>query len=104
MLGLAGSGTVSAATILLQTPSEYWVRQSAKLLTYSNCILHDNLKDKAAVLGMLHQVEEVIRNIESELTALNAAKNDLDKEMIKKTEEYLKYLNKCRSELQKLSK
>lgn len=104
LLGLAGSGTVSAATILLQTPSEYWVRQSAKLLTYSNCILHDNLKDKAAVLGMLHQVEEVIRNIESELTALNAAKNDLDKEMIKKTEEYLKYLNKCRSELQKLSK
>lgn len=104
LLGLVGSGTVSAATILLQTPGEYWVRQSAKLLTYSSCILHDNLRDKAAVLGMLCQVEKVIRTTETELEALNAAKNDLDKEMIKKTEEYLKYLKKCKAELQKLSK
>jgi hypothetical protein len=30
--------------------------------------------------------------------------NDVDKELLKKTEEYLKYLARCRSELQRIIK
>lgn len=104
LLGLAGSGSVSAATMMLQAPSEYWVRQGAKLLTYSNCVLCDYLNEKEYAKGILHQIEFAISNTEEEIKSLKAESNDLDKEMLKKTEEYLKYLKRCQSELQKLTK
>ncbi len=98
LLGLAGSGSVSAATMMLQAPSEYWVRQGAKLLTYSNCVLCDYLNEKEYAKGILHQIEFAISNTEEEIKSLKAESNDLDKEMLKKTEEYLKYLKRwfCR--------
>ena len=104
LLGLAGSGTVSATAVLLQTPSDYWVRQSAKLLTYSNCILSQNLKDKNSVHAILQAVAETITTIEATLQTLKEADNELDKELIKKTSEYLIYLKRCHSELQKIEK
>ncbi len=104
LLGLAGSGSVSAATMMLQAPSEYWVRQGAKLLTYSNCVLCDYLNEKEYAKGILHQIEFAISNTEDEIKSLKTESNDLDKEMLKKTEEYLKYLKRCQSELQRLTK
>lgn len=102
LLGLAGSGTVSAATALLQTPSEYWVRQSSKLLTYCKCVLCDYLNDKKAVLGISHQIDYSIANIEEQIQDLKNEKNDLNAEIIKKESEYLKYLKKCNAELKKI--
>lgn len=104
LIGLASSGTVSAVAVLLQTPSEYWVRQSSKLLTYCSCVLVDNLKDRSSVGAILRQLEVTVENTENELDEIKTEKNELDKEIIKKTEEYLKCLKKCRSELEKLSK
>ena len=104
LLGLAGSGAASAAAVLLQTPSEYWVRQSSKLLTYSDCVLCQNLKDKQAVSAILQQVEGTITILEKKLENLESEDNDLDKDLIKKTSDYVKYLKRCRSELQKLTK
>ena len=104
LIGLVSSGTASAAAVLLQTPSEYWVRQSSKLLTYCSCVLRDYLKDKSAISAILKQVVLTLTKAEDELNEIKAEKNDLDKDLIKKTEEYLSYLKKCRSELQKLTK
>lgn len=104
LLGLVGSGSVSAATMLLQTPSEYWVRQSAKLLTYSNCVLCDCLNDKEGVKGILRQIEITTSRTEDDLKNLKDESNDLDKELLKKEEEYLKYLKRCQSELHRLTK
>ena len=103
LLGLAGTGGVSAAAVLLQTPSEYWVRQSAKLLTYCNCVLRNNMQDSDAVKAILHQVDGAIDKMEKDVKLLEDENNDLDKEMIKKMSGYVKYLKKCRSELQKLA-
>ena len=104
LIGLAGTGSVTAATVLLQTPSEYWVRQSAKLLTYSNCVLSENLHDNHSVAEILQQIEIAIAKTEKEVAEIDAEKSDLDKELLKKTEEYLKYLARCRSELQRIIK
>ena len=104
LLGLAGSGSVSAATMMLQAPSEYWVRQGAKLLTYSKCVLCDYLNEKQYAKGLLHQIEFAISDTEDEIKSLKTESNDLDKEILKKTEEYLKYLKRCQSELQRLTK
>lgn len=104
LLGLAGTGSVSAATMMLQAPSEYWVRQGAKLLTYSNCVLCDYLNEKEYAKGLLHQIENAIFKTEDEIKSLKEESNDLDNEMLKKTEEYLKYLKRCQSELKRLTK
>lgn len=103
LLGLAGTGSVTAATALLQTPSEYWVRQSAKLLTYSNCVLCENLHDTHSAEGILQQIDAALLKTEKELTEINSEKSELNKELVKKTEEYLKYLKRCRSELQRIT-
>ena len=104
LIGLAGTGSVTAATVLLQTPSEYWVRQSAKLLTYSNCVLSENLHDNHSVMEILQQIEMAIAKTEKEVAEIDAEKSDLDKELLKKTEEYLKYLAGCKSELLRIIK
>ena len=104
LIGLVSSGTASAAAVLLQTPSEYWVRQSSKLLTYCSCVLGDYLKDKDSVLAILKQLELTLHKAQQELGDIKAEKNDLDKDLIKKTEEYISYLKKCQSELQKITK
>lgn len=104
LIGLAGSGTVSAAAVLLQTPSEYWVRQSSKLLTYSKCVLRDYFKDKSSISMILERLELTLSYARHELDEVKAEKNDLNKALIKNTEEYLLYLEKCRNELKNLAK
>lgn len=104
LIGLVGTGSISVATILLQTPSEYWVRQSAKLLTYCNCVLNNTIKDIDSVKGILAQVENTKNKMEKDIKELEAEKNDLDKDTIRKMSEYVKYLNKCTDELKKIVK
>ena len=104
LIGLVGSGTASAAVVLLQTPTEYWLRQSAKLLTFCKCVLIGILKDKKSVLAVYQQVNVAVEISENELNVLKEEKNDLDKDLIRKTEDYQKYLKKCSKELNKLTK
>ena len=88
---------------MLQTPGDYWVRQGAKLLTYCSCVLHDNFNDLKAIKGIHRQLDNVIAKTEADLAELNEENNDLDKDMICKLSDYLKYLRKCRNELEKLA-
>ena len=104
LLGLVSGGTASAASVLLQTPSEYWVKQSSKLLTFSSCILKETLSDNKAVIEISHNIKQVLDKAEKELASIKAEKNELDAELIKKTEEYVKYLKKCHTELQRIIK
>ena len=99
-LGMAAS----AVAVLTQTPKEYWVRQSSKLLTYCSCVLRDSLQDKSSISKILEQLTLTLEKTQHELNEIKAEKNDLDKELIKKTEDYLSYLKKCQNELKKLAK
>lgn len=104
LIGLASSGSVSAAALLMNTNSDYWVRQSAKLLTYAKCTLCDRLHDKVAVQRLLAQVSQIARDTAEEITDLKKENNDLDSGYIKKLGEYNGYLNKVESKLNKLIK
>lgn len=104
LIGLAGSGGISAAAMLMTTNSDYWVRQSAKLLTYAKCTLCDRLQDKAAVNGLLIQVSQTAKDIAEEITDLKEEDNDLDSDYIKKLCEYNDCLDKVEFELKKLNK
>lgn len=104
LIGLASSGGVSAAAMLMNTDSDYWVRQSAKLLTYAKCTLYDRLQNKAAVQGLLTQVSQTAKDTAEEITNLKEEDNDLDSGYIKKLGEYNGYLDKVEAELKKLNK
>lgn len=104
LIGLVGGGTASAASVLLQTPSEYWVRQSAKILTFSNCVLNETFNDTKAINNIIRNLKHILGKAEKELASIKSEKNDLNAELIKKSEEYIKNLKKCQSELQRITK
>ena len=87
---------------MLSTPTEYWVRQSAKLLTFCNCVLLGVMNDQASLRAVSEQVKDVITDTERDLRAIKDEKNDLDKDYISKLEEYLKYIKRSDKELEKL--
>ena len=101
LLGLAGSGSVSAA-VMLHTPSGYWVRQGAKLLTYCKCILYEKYQDADALNSFICTLQQAEKNIEHEIKDIEEENNDLDKQLLKDLNEYLKILKKCSGELKKL--
>lgn len=102
LIGLAGSGTASVASVLLQTPPEYWIKQSAKLLTFSDIILKETLEDIDSLKAIEHSISSTIEDRENEIHDLESDRNDLEKETIKKMKEYVKYLKRCSSELKKI--
>ena len=101
LIGLASTGGVSAASFMMIATSEYWIRQSAKLLTYCKCILCDTLKDNVSLKRILLQVTKVEMETNEELQALKTEGNELDNDYVKKLKEYHMFLTKVQKELQK---
>lgn len=104
LIGLAGSGSASAVVALMSTSDEYWMRQSAKLLTHCKCTLCDVLNQKQMAGALLKQVEIAESRITAEINELKQEDNDLDKEYLKHLDSYLGCLKKVRGELQKMTK
>lgn len=104
ILGIAGSGTASMAAILSQTNSEYWIRQTTKMLVFCNNVLKNKLNLTDAIESLSVELDETIRRVEENTKELEQEKCSLDKNVIKASKDCLKYLNKCKSELDKLVK
>ena len=104
LIGLAGSGSAGAVVALMSTSDEYWMRQSAKLLTHCKCTLCDVLGQKQMAGSLLKQVEIAEARITAELNELKQEDNDLDKEYLKHLDSYLGCLKKTRAEMQKMTK
>ena len=102
LLGIAGSGSASMAAILSQTKSEYWLRQTAKLLVFSKCALKDVFSDVDAIKKLSYEISLTIKKVEANIKELEDEKCSLDKDTIKNSKECLKYLGKCKAELDKL--
>ena len=104
ILGMAGSGGASMATLLLQTNSDYWIRQCTKLITFCKCVLKDRFNDSDHVEKLLKEISLTISQVEKNIKELEDEKCTLDKEAIKESKEVLKYLNKSKAELVKIIK
>ena len=99
LLGLASSGTASVAAILSSTSKEYWTRQGAKLLTYCNAILNERMDERTSVQKLYSRVSRTVNAAEQTLEDLKNEKNDLDGELVKKMDEYVKCIKRCEKEL-----
>lgn len=104
LIGLAGSGGASAAALLMTTNNDYWIRQSAKMLTYAKCTLCDTFQNKSAVEGLLEEVTQTVRDTTENMEELKREDNDLDVEYLKRLGKYRDYLEKVKTELQRLDK
>lgn len=102
LLGIAGSGSASMATILSQTSVDYWLRQTTKLLTFNKCVLKDRFDDVISIRNLSTEITHTLDGVEKNLKELEAEKCSLDKDVIKNTKECMKYLNRCKTELDKL--
>lgn len=102
LIGLAGSGGASAVAVMMSAPNDYWIRQSAKLLTFAKCILCDILGNKAAVQGLSVQVSHTIDETSAEIAALKEENTSLDAEYLRRLSRYASSLEKVHSELEKI--
>ena len=104
LLGLAGSGSASMAVILSQTSNDSWIQQSARLLVFSKDVLIQALGDSKDLKDLYARLHRTIAKVENNLQELESERCSLDAEVIKKTRDCLKYLNRCEAELAKLFK
>ncbi len=104
LLGIAGSGSASMAVVLSQTSSDYWLRQTTKLLTFAKCVLKDLFNDVTSINALITEIGHTVEKVEQNTKELEAEKCSLDKEAIKTSKDCLKYLNRCKAELKKLVK
>lgn len=104
LLGIAGSGSASMAAILSRTGSDYWIRQTTKLLTLCKCVLKDRLNDTESIMSLIVEIKNTIKKVEMNIEELEAEDCSLDKELIRNSKDCLKYLNRCKTELEKIIK
>ena len=104
LLGVAGTGSASMATILSQTSSDYWIRQTTKLLTFCKCVLKERLNDTVSIKALAEEISLTKKKVEQNIKELEAEECSLDKPAIKNSKDCLKYLDRCSVELEKLIK
>ena len=104
LLGIAGTGSASMAAILTQTSSEYWIRQTTKMISFCKCVLKDRLNDIDSLKALSEEIRITIKKVEKNITELEDEKCSLDKTAIRNSKDCLKYLNKCSNEIDKLTK
>lgn len=104
LLGLAsGGGTSALATAMLQNSGKYIYRQAAKLLTYSDCVLHGFVQNKEAIQKLEHAVEVTARQTEVQVNELKEFKDDLQKDTIKGLEAFVDCLERTEKGLEALA-
>ncbi len=78
------------------------VRLATKMLVFCKCVLRERFEDTESIRKLSNEVTASIKKVEKNLAELEEEKCSLDKETIKEAKEYLKYLNRCKSELDKI--
>ena len=79
LLGVAGSGSASMAAILLQTSSDYWIRQMTKLLVFCKCVLRDRLNDVKSIERLSTEIARTIDKMEQNIKELDNLKETKEK-------------------------
>ena len=102
LLGAAGSGSASLIAFMAQANPGLWARQGAKLATFCSAVLHDVLKDDAAVQSVLTGVVEANESVEKMLSQMKEDNSDLDKELMKLLQKYQSYLNRTEKQIRKV--
>lgn len=102
LLGLLGTGSVSAAAVVLQIPTEYWVRQGAKLLIMCELIASGKFGSKESLPQIGNRIKATMSELKANIAEMESEKSDLNKEFIRKSKAYLKVLQRVSEELEAL--
>lgn len=101
LLGMAGGGASTMAAMLLLSSEGFALRECAKLLTFSKCILIDEFSQTSTVAMIQKTVQKRIQEFGGQLAVLKATPK-ADKKAIKAINGNMKYLEKANKELHKL--
>ena len=103
LVGLLSSGSATVTALMLQTPAEYWLRQSSKILTFSDSVLCGALSDIKTVEGLIQLFQKTKEDVSQKLSSIEAEENELDKDLIKNTKTYIKYLERTEDSLRRIA-
>lgn len=100
LLGIAGSGSATMLSVLLQTSEQYTLNECAKLLTFCKLVVIEKYNMPEILNPIISGLEACTVSVEDELKDMEDTKeNKVSKKRIKSS---IKYLRNCISELDKM--
>lgn len=102
LLGLTSSGTVASVAAAIMISDEDRVKYLAKLLTYADVVLKQELHDGKSVETLTKMVQLSIQKCNAQLEDMKTEKNDLNKESIRKLEGLLKCFKNTEKAMKKI--
>lgn len=108
---ISGAGISTVTTMNLLSQDGYVLSECCKLLTFSQVVLRDKLKDYKMLEAVYSKVDGRIDNLERIVEEFSKQSDEMDKEQkkeikikVKVAKKSIKYLKRCAEALQKVTK
>jgi len=108
---ISGTGISAVTTINLLSQDGYVLNECCKLLTFSQVVLRDKIKDYKMIETIYSKVNFRVTTLERVVDEFSKQSDEMDKEQkkelktkVKVAKKSIKYLKRCTEALQKLSK
>lgn len=107
---LSGTGISAVTTMNLLSQDGYVLNECCKLLTFSQVVLRDKIKDYKTIETIYSKVDFRVKTLERVVEEFSKQSDEMDKEQkkeiktkVKVAKKSIKYLKRCAEALQKLS-
>lgn len=108
---ISGTGISAVTTMNLLSQDGYVLNECCKLLTFSQVVLRDKIKDYKTIETIYSKVDFRVKTLERVVEEFSKQSDEMDKEQkkeiktkVKVAKKSIKYLKRCAEALQKLSK
>ncbi len=107
---ISGTGVSAVTTMNLLSQDGYVLNECCKLLTFSQVVLRDKIKDYKTIETIYSKVDFRVKTLERVVEEFSKQSDEMDKEQkkeiktkVKVAKKSIKYLKRCAEALQKLS-
>ena len=108
---ISGTGISAVTTMNLLSQDGYVLNECCKLLTFSQVVLRDKIKNHKMIESIYSKVDFRVKTLERVVEEFSKQSDEMDKEQkkelktkVKVAKKSIKYLKRCTEALQKLSK
>ena len=108
---ISGTGISAVTTMNLLSQDGYVLNECCKLLTFSQVVLRDKIKDYKMIETIYSKIDFRVKTLERVVEEFSKQSDEMDKEQkkeiktkVKVAKKSIKYLKRCAEALQKLSK
>lgn len=102
LLGLTGSGAVSAFAAMGMSSTEAWDDNMVNILTYADAIYIEELSERKEVEDICSLFKKVIIVLDTEMTKLKQERCDLDRDTISTIKDNIKATEKAVKEMERM--